>query len=500
MRNGLADMKAPEPQAEVLPQPGSQGTDPSMFHEALMRLEDAGIKSCLLRDDPDTLDTLDELDLLVPRDQLMRAAEILQTCGWEVWGADGCDPLKIQLVCMDKNVLRKIDLHGALVAGGLVYIDDDWFWARVIPYAPAINVPAAEAFLLHCIMHVILSKPQLPRKYAARLVALVDTIDTESLLLQARRYGLGGMVGEALGDPISTLGDPRCVSRLRRSAVAVLLGRHPGNVARSVAGRARRVLSCFDGARAGLLIALVGPDGAGKTSFIAALHAEIAARFDLAARSAYMGPWDRHVLPSSKLLARVDASPLDELEEPDAPRWRRRLVSRIDSTGTLRRTVYYANLPFEMWARYIWRVKRHQVLSRVVIADRYVYDLEVGFRNVPVRNAPSLRRLICHLLPRPDVTILLYNDPEIIWGRKSEYPAVVIREALEAYRQISPRWDFRPVCTDRSPAELAASFVTQNWRNIVRRQSARSLQGSWNFSSPEEHPTASKSSCMSDRS
>jgi thymidylate kinase len=319
----------------------------------------------------------------------------------------------------------------------------------------------------------------------------VKTIDTDSVLLQARSYGLERIVGRVLDDPISTLGDPRSVSQMRRSAVAALLGWHPANVARAVVGRARRVLSCVDGARAGVLIALVGPDGAGKTSFIAALQAEIGERFDLAARSAYMGPWDRHVLPSSKLLARVDASPLDELEEPHSPRWRRRLVSRIDSTGTLRRTMYYANLPFEMWARYIWRVKRHQLLSRVVVADRYVYDLEVGFRNVAVRNSAGLRRLICHFLPRPDVTILLYNDPDIIWDRKSEYPAPVIRDALEAYRQISARWDFRPVCTDRPPAELAAIFVTQNWRNIVRRQSARSLQGGWNFSPSEESPATS---------
>lgn len=480
------------PQADVLTRSAVQCPDASIFHVVLTRLGDAGVRSCLLRDDPDALDTLDELDLLVPRNQLLRAAEVLQACGWEVWGPAGCDPLKVQLVCMDKDVLRKIDLHGALVAGGLVYIDDGWFWARVNPYAPVISVPSAEAFVLHCILHVILAKSQLPKKYAARLVSLVDTTDSDAMLSQARSYGLGRIVGEVLEDPISTLGDPKSVSRLRRSAVAALLGRHPGNVARAVVGRARRVLSCVVGARAGVLIALVGPDGAGKTSFIAALQAEIRARFNLAARSAYMGPWDRPVLPSSKLLARVDASPLDELDEPDAPRWRRRLVSRIDSTGTLRRSMYYANLPFEMWARYIWRVKRHQLLSRVVIADRYVYDLEVGFRNVAVFNSAGLRRAICHLLPRPDVTILLYNDPEIIWGRKSEYPAPVIREALEAYRQISPRWDFRPIRTDRSPAELAASFVTQNWRNIVRRQSARPLQGGWNFSSSEESPTTSK--------
>jgi len=68
----------------------------------------------------------------------------------------------------------------------------------------------------------------------------------------------------------------------------------------------------------------------------------------------------------------------------------------------------------------------------VVIFDRYIYD---EWANLPQRSSAvrAYIRLLSHLVPKPDIAILLDADPLAAHRRKPEYPLQFVRHNREAY-------------------------------------------------------------------
>src|SRR4051812_30254205 len=83
---------------------------PCAFRGALLTLKAQGVRSCLLRDDPQDYAELRELDLLVRRKDMRTAEQALRGAGWEPLPTAGSGPLKRQFVIFDAGTLRKVDL------------------------------------------------------------------------------------------------------------------------------------------------------------------------------------------------------------------------------------------------------------------------------------------------------------------------------------------------------------------------------------------------------
>src|SRR5690606_37292859 len=68
------------------------------FHEVAQALSGAGIPAMLMRDAPETLETLDEADVLVPPHLLDKAVTTLHGTGWELMDTGRFHPLKRAVV------------------------------------------------------------------------------------------------------------------------------------------------------------------------------------------------------------------------------------------------------------------------------------------------------------------------------------------------------------------------------------------------------------------
>ncbi|MGA3091353.1 MAG: thymidylate kinase [Terriglobales bacterium] len=80
-----------------------------------------------------------------------------------------------------------------------------------------------------------------------------------------------------------------------------------------------------------------------------------------------------------------------------------------------------------------WLVKK--MLSSevdVVIFDRYFYD-QLAILPIEQKAVRIYARLLCKLLPRPDLAYLLDADPEAAFTRKPEYPLEFLREYRRSY-------------------------------------------------------------------
>jgi thymidylate kinase len=146
-------------------------------------------------------------------------------------------------------------------------------------------------------------------------------------------------------------------------------------------------------------IAFVGPDGCGKSSVIDAVVAEFAPAFQKIVRF--------HLRPKS-LPARSNSQV--PVTDPHGQPVR-------GGAFSVAKMLYLFG---DYWLGYISGVRRNTVRTRLVVFDRYFYDIIVDPKRVLYGGPRWLPPLLSRLVPRPDLVILLNASPQILWSRKQE--------------------------------------------------------------------------------
>ena len=266
--------------------------------------------------------------------------------------------------------------------------------------------------------------------------------------------------------------------------------------------------------RRGTLIALLGPDGTGKTTTAEALSKRIGGIFQDRVPVCYMGPWSHHQLFLARLVCR---SPDDRRGRNDlsqalrgaissrAPRRKiplslrlrlfYRLIkdtphSELDPQANeirkqirdhsilynlasfayhhVRNAIDFVILSVELYWRYL---RCYYLLRRGVhvIADRYAYDLLSGTARRVTGESHWFGVLFCAIYPKPDATFLLWNDSSVISTRKSDLDGRAADIMLDFYRKVADTYDFCSIKTDRPVEEIVNTILTAELPGILSR-------------------------------
>jgi thymidylate kinase len=168
----------------------------------------------------------------------------------------------------------------------------------------------------------------------------------------------------------------------------------------------------------GAWIAFMGPDGSGKSAVIAAVKQQFASAFG-GVQSFHMRP---RALPGG-------AAPGTAVTDPhgQAPR------------GLIASVAKMFFLAADYILGYAFQIAPALCRTRLILFDRYFYDLLVDSKRVRYGGPAWLLRLVARVIPRPDLVILLDAPAETLWSRKKEVPFDEVVRQRSAYLELAHR-------------------------------------------------------------
>jgi thymidylate kinase len=405
-----------------------------LLRQVLADLDDASVRWCLLRDSPEDRRTDGDVDLLVARADLPRAVTVLTRRQMAPLAAYGRGTHRFFLG-LDRGTgsWLKLDIVTELAYGPHFVVrtgaEDDCLAARRREGAAWGLRPEDEfwALLFHC----VLDKRAVAGQQAERLGRLARSASLDSPLVAAwpeQNALFAALLTAARAGDWSTVVQEG--GRLDQPSRRTARGQTARRLAASVILRTiEQPLQAWS--RRGVSVALLGPDGAGKSTLASAIQSS----FYFPVRSIYMGLWARREAASS----------------------------------TPRVLLEIALRPFVVWRRYLESV-RHRALGRLVVFDRYVYDAMLP----PTGPLVWLKRpyfwLLSRMCPAPDLVLVLDVPGNVMHERKAEHDPERLEADREHFRRLLQRLPHaEPVDADRPADVVLTDVLSRIWRRYVDR-------------------------------
>jgi hypothetical protein len=154
--------------------------------------------------------------------------------------------------------------------------------------------------------------------------------------------------------------------------------------------------------------------------------------------------WRPGLLP--KLSRQRPADP----DRPTAPA----TESQYRGVASLARFIYYS---LDFVVGYWLRLYPARARTGLIVGERYYADVRVNSARYGFAVPQWLTAFVAQIVPKPDLTVLLTNEAEIIYARKQELPLRTIHDQLSRFKAEVPRWGEHTILkTDIPPAAVAS--------------------------------------------
>ena len=198
---------------------------------------------------------------------------------------------------------------------------------------------------------------------------------------------------------------------------------------------------------AGMDIALLAPDGGGKSTILEALKAYGVTSFAGVERK-YIRPGMFKNIGQYK----PNAQP-EKTDNPD-PHGRK-------PDGVLKSLVRFLIYMIDFTLGYYIKVVPLKWKRKLIVFDRYYYDYYVDMYRYHYSLPQWLPRLFGFMIPRPAITFILYASPEVIYNRKKELTFEETRRQCEKFKDMAQTLpNAQLINVDRPVCDIVKDIVT----------------------------------------
>lgn len=313
-----------------------------------------------------------------------------------------------------------LDIFFGLQYTGIVQLVDIEILRKRIVLHNGIRVLDRQLAAILGVLKELLHHGMLPSRYAdlARRAAQENWAQIRLDLAPLGKSALDQFRHLCLSDPGSPEIKPKA-ALFRRTLLRTAFVRDPPMFCRRGIvhhwSKVRRILR-----PSGLVIAVLGTDGAGKSTIIQAISPMLAAATHGSLFVKHLRPGLLPPLARMKGKKEVHAG---SVVDPHGS-------SPSGAIGSLCRLVY-------LLVDYIigyWIMIRPIIAKSpaIVLFDRYAYDMAVDPRRFRIDLPVRVIRLLLRLAPRPDLIFCLHGNPTTIAGRKGELPLQEVERQTKA--------------------------------------------------------------------
>jgi thymidylate kinase len=201
----------------------------------------------------------------------------------------------------------------------------------------------------------------------------------------------------------------------------------------------------------GVVVALLGPDGSGKSTVLKRLMEQM--------RPAFRRTETYHLRPPLRRSVGTSVPVTDPHAQP--PR------------GLLMSLVKLGYWWLEYVAGYLIHIAPARIRSTLIVFDRYYDDLLIDPKRYRWGSSMVWARWVRKGIPRPDLVYVLLAEPHILLARKQEVTREELERQLQAYRMWADQNGYVIVDASAPPAEVARVMGDHLLRHLEQRLSRR---------------------------
>jgi thymidylate kinase len=426
-----------------------------LFADACAALDRAGVAFCVLHDTEELTESVrSDVDMITP-DPWAVARALAATPGLRVVQALQHESTAVYTVAArfeaGRPVFVKLDASSDYRREGRVFYTGAQLLAGQRRVG-ALNAPAP-AMEFGCYLVKKVAKGEIEERQAARLTALYRS-DPAGARREIGRFWAGAAAeGLARAAEGGQWEDVRGNLPALKATMMARAGRGPLAAARYWLADARRRM-----ARAlcptGLVVACLGPDGAGKSAVLARVEAELLDAFRRTHRY--------HFRP---ILGRRATGPGGPVSNPHGrpPRGWAASVAKL---------MYYgADYLLGYWLA----VRPRKARSTLVVFDRYYCDLLVDPRRYRYGGPEWVARAVGGVVPQPDLYLFLDAPAEALVARKGEVPLAEAARLRARYVEAASRLPRARVVDAGRPLDAVVETAERAVLDCMAARTARRL-------------------------
>lgn len=211
----------------------------------------------------------------------------------------------------------------------------------------------------------------------------------------------------------------------------------------------------------GYCIALLSPDGGGKSSVFERLEDTCWGNFH-GIRKMYFRP---HLMRNPGMLNPLNPVP-ESADNPD-PHGKK-------PNGLIKSLIRYFYYNIDFILGYNLLVRKMNIQKKLVVFDRYYYDYFVDIRRYRYSFPSWIPKAFAWCIPTPDTIFILEGTPQILFNRKKELPLAEIERQVSAYHKIADMYKNAVIINVDEPLEKVVAKIT---RIILLRKAQRTARG-----------------------